>query len=303
MMESIRRKIRMPGKMPETVPVVFYVALFLVFFGAFLFSGFPKDSLERRLVSELQKKSPVPVFVGDAQLKSLSSVELKNIRISPENMKPVRIDRARVSTGIFSVLFSDEVGISVSADLYEGKAEGNFQVDKNGGRLIAGEIKIDSVDMSFISGFFPEGDAGFSLDGKAGGTVELFGEKGKQRLSSLRYRITSDSATINLSRIKGIIAGSSLENLAAEISGTSNRFETRLEKLSLENKDISLSAYGKAPSLLRFRKNAELDLSYRLVPAPGNLKFSFLALVLGRDEEGNFSGRITGTFSNPEFAD
>ncbi len=33
------------------------------------------------------------------------------------------------------------------------------------------------------------------------------------------------------------------------------------------------------PSLIRFRKNAPLDLSYTLSPAPGNLKFSFLAFL------------------------
>ncbi len=301
MIEAIRRRIRLPRKMPETVPVVFYVAVFLVFLGVFLLLGFPQDSLERRLVFELQKNSPVPVFVGDAQLQGFSSIELKSVRISPEGVEPIRIDRARVSAPLFSVLFSDVVNVTLSADLYEGKVEGNFKVSKNSRQLVSGDVEIDSVDVSFLSNFFSENQNGFSLGGKASGSIELFGDKEKQGLSKLQYRITSDSATIYLSKIKGIPIKNSFKDVVANISGMANRFETRLENLSLENKDISFSASGKAPSLIRFRKNAPLDLSYTLSPAPGNLKFSFLAFLLGADEDGNFSGEITGTFSEPKF--
>lgn len=163
-------------RVPENVPPVFYAAVFLFFLAVFLFAGFPGDSVERRIISEIRSRSPVPVFVGEARLRGISSVELKNVGVEVAPGRTAEIEKARIRAGIFSLLFSDVAGISFSLDAYGGRIRGKVSHDLERNAVAGAEVNLTSVEAAGISRLFLA-DGGISVKGKIDGNIRLSGEE------------------------------------------------------------------------------------------------------------------------------
>ncbi len=289
-----RMKVRTPEKISTFSYIVIFFALFLLFF---LF-GFPWDSVERRIVSEIESGSAVPILIGDAKLRGISSVELEKVRLIVGEGEPVLIDSVRVGAGIFSVVFSDAAKIWFSAQLYGGTVKGEVFLDTDEKRLISSDADIASVESSFVSSLLPQ-NVGVSIKGKVDGKISLSGDGKEPGISKMEYELSSESFSFSLNEVAGINVGRKYENLTAELSGTANRFESRVEKFSLANQDVSLKIEGKTPSPLRFRKNAPIDLSLTLKPPANDTTLALLGAFLDRGEDETLSGKITGTVSSP----
>lgn len=287
-------------KVPEKISTPLYVGIFLAFLLIFLLLGFPWDSVERRAVFEIQSNSPVPVLIGDANIKGLSSIELRDIRVILGDGGPLVIDRARVSAGLFSVIFSDDTKVSFSLHAYEGKIEGKVFQNMEKNKVTSAEVDISSVESSSVSRLFI-GNAGISVSGKVDGSIKFLGEGESGGISKMEYLISSPSLSIAVDKVQGFEVKEEYKNLSAVLRGTANRFESRVESFSLTNPQMSLQAEGKAPSPLRFRKGAALDLSVMFKPSSGDVKLALVGGFLGpRGADGVFSGRIQGTLSEPE---
>lgn len=285
-------------RVPENVPAVLYAAVFVFFLALFLFSGFPGDSLERRIISEMRTRSPVPVFAGEARLRGVSSLDLRDVRLEIGRGKEVRIERARVRAGVLSLLFSDVARVSFSLDAYGGKIRGKVSHDLEKNAVAGAEIDVSSVEASEISGLFLPGGA-ISVRGKVDGKLRLSGEEKDSGVSRMDYDFSSDSLSVGIGEIKGMKIGSEYGGLAARLRGSSNRFETRVESLSLANRDFSLESSGKVPSPIRFRKGAKIDLSLNLNLFSDKAKLAFVSAFLNPREDGSFFGRVEGTLSRP----
>lgn len=285
-------------KIPEKVSVRLYVGVFFVFLLIFLLLGFPRDSVERRIVFEIQDNSPVPVLIGDADLKGLSSIEFRDIRVILGEREPLVIDRARVSAGLFSVIFSDDTRISFSVDAYGGKIDGKISQNMKKNRVTSAEVDINSVESSAVSRLFL-GDGGVSVSGKVDGTIKLLGEGESGGISKMEYLVSSPSLSVAVDKVQGFEVGEEYSNLSVVLRGTANRFESRVEKFSLTNPQLSLQAEGKAPSPLRLRKGAALDLAVTFRPSPEDIKLALVSGFLGSRGDGSFSGRIQGTLAQP----
>lgn len=286
-------------RIPERLSVVFYVSFFLASLVLFLLLGFPSDSVERRITYEIQSHSPVPVFFGEVKLRGLSGVELKNVSIDTRSGQ-VKLNRVRLGAEILPLVFSDIARISFSADAYGGKAAGTFSRDLDQGRVLGAEVNITSVESSELSGVFL-GDSGVSLNGKIDGTLRFSGDgKEGSRISRMDYGFSSVALSVAVAEIMGMKVGIGYEDLSAALRGTSNRFETRVEAFSLSNEKISIESSGKGPSILKFRKGAELDLSLDLNLFSEDPKLVLLGSFLGRRADGSFSGKIRGTLSEPQ---
>lgn len=292
-------KIKTRIKMPEKIPVRLYVGVFFVFLLIFLLLGFPRDSVERRIIFEIQDNSPVPVLIGEADLGGISSIELRDIRVVLGERGPLVIDRARVSAGLFSVIFSDDTRISFSVDAYGGKIDGKVSQNMKKKSVTSAEVDINSVESSAVSRLFL-GDGGISVSGKMDGTIKLVGEGESGGISKMEYLVSSPSLLIAADRVWGFEVGEEYKNLSVVLRGTANRFESRIEKFSLTNPQLFLQAEGKAPSPLRLRKGAALDLSVAFRPSPEDVKLALVGGFLGsRGADGIFSGRIQGTLAEP----
>ena len=162
-------------KMPEKISTPLYAGVFLVFLLIFLLLGFPWDSVERRAVFEIQNNSPVPVLIGDADVKGLSSIELRDIRVILGDGDPLVIDRARVSAALFSVIFSDDTRVSFSLNAYGGKIEGRVSQNMKKNKVTSAEVDINSVESSSVSRLFIR-DGGISVSGKIDGSIKFLGE-------------------------------------------------------------------------------------------------------------------------------
>ncbi len=287
-------------KMPEKISTPLYVGVFFVFFLIFLLLGLPWDSVERRAVFEIQSNSPVPVLIGDADIKGLSSIELRDIRVILGDREPLVIDRARVNAGLFSVIFSDHTKISFSLDAYGGEIEGKVSQDMKKNKVTSAEVEINSVESSTVSRLFID-SGGVSVSGKVDGSIKFLGEGESGGISKMEYLISSPSLSIAVDKVQGFEVKEEYRNLSAVLRGTANRFESRVESFSLTNPQISLQAEGKVPSPLRFRKGAALDLSVMFKPSPGDVKLALVGGFLGaKGADGVFSGRIQGTLSKPK---
>ena len=293
-------KIRTRVKIPEKISVSLYVGVFFAFLLIFLLLGFPWDSVEKRVVFEIQSNSPVPVLIGDADIRGLSSIELKDVRVILGDREPLVIDRARVDAGLFSVIFSDNAKISFSVNAYGGKIEGKVSQNKKENKVTSAEVDINSVESSTVSRLFL-GGGGISVGGKVDGSIKFLGEGESGGISKMEYLISSPSLSVVVEKVRGFAVKEEYKNLSAVLRGTANRFESRVERFSLSNKQLSLEAEGKAPSPLRFRKGAALDLSVTFRPSPEDAKLALVGSFLGsRGEDGGFSGKIQGTLSKPE---
>lgn len=291
---GLAKKVRVP----ESVPAVFYAAVFVFFLALFLFFGFPGDSLERRIMSEMRTRSPVPVFMGEARLRGISSLDLRDVRLQIGQGKEVRIERARVRAGIFSVLFSDVARVSFSLDAYGGNIRGKVSHELEKNAIAGADIDVKSVDASEVSGLFLPG-GGISVRGKVDGKIRLSGEGKASGVSRMDYDFSSDSLSVGIGEIRGMKIGSEYGGLAARIRGSSDRFETEVESLTLANRDFSLESSGKVPSPIRFRKGARIDLSLNLNLFSDKAKLAFLSAFLNPRKDGSFFGRVEGTLSRP----
>ena len=291
-------KINTKIKMPEKISVRLYAGVFLAFLLIFLLLGFPRDSVERRVVFEIQSNSPVPVLIGDADLKGLSSIEFRDVRVILGERGPLVIDRARISAGLFSVIFSDDTKISFSVNAYGGRIDGKVSQNMKKNRVTSAEVDMNSVESSAVSRLFL-GNEGISVSGKVDGTVKLLGEGESGGISKMEYLLSSPSLSVAVDRVQGFVVGEEYKNLSVVLRGTANRFESRVEKFSLTNPQLSLQAEGKAPSPLRLRKGAALDLSVTFRPSPEDAKLALVGGFLGSRGDGTFSGRIRGTLAEP----
>lgn len=285
-------------KMPEKISVRLYVGVFFAFLLIFLLLGFPRDSVERRVIFEIQNNAPVPVLIGDADLRGIFSIELRNIRVILGERGPLVIDRARVSAGLFSVIFSDDTQISFSVDAYGGKIDGKVSQNTKKKSVTSAEVDINSVESSTVSRLFM-GGGGISVSGKIDGTIKLLGEGESGGISKMEYLVSSPSLSVAVDKVQGFEVGEEYSNLSVVLRGTANRFESRVEKFSLTNPQLSLQAEGKAPSPLRLRKGAALDLSVTFRPSPEDIKLALVGSFLGSRGDGSFSGRIQGTLAEP----
>lgn len=286
-------------RVPENVPPVFYAGIFLFFLAVFLFSGFPGESVERRIISEIRSRSPVPVFVGEARLRGISSVELRDVRVEAAPGRTAEIERARIRAGILSLLFSDVAKISFSLDAYGGKVRGKISHDVERNVVSGAEVDLSSVDAAGISGLFLE-DGGISVKGKIDGKIRLSGEEKDSGVSRMDYEFSSGSLSVGIGEIRGMKIGSEYGGLSAELRGTSNRFETRVERLFVSNRDFSLESSGKVPSPIRFRKGAAIDLSLNLNLFSDKAKLALLSAFLNPRKDGSFFGKVEGTLSRPK---
>lgn len=292
---KIRNRIKVPGKI--SVPA--YVGVFVVSLLIFFLLRFPWDSVERRVAFEIQSNSPVPVLIGSTDLKGLSSVELNDVRVLLGNGGTLVIDRARVSAGLFSVVFSDDAQVSFSVDAYGGKIDGKVSQNKKKNKVTSAEVDVNSVESSTVSRLFLEGE-GVSLSGKVDGSVKFLGEGESGGISKMEYLVSSPSLSIGVEKVGGFEVKEEYKNLSVVLRGTANRFESRVERFSLTNPKLSLEAEGKAPSPLRFRKGAALDLSVTFRPSPDDKKLALVGGFLSPRGDGSFSGRIQGTLSKPK---
>ena len=292
-------KIKTRIKIPEKITTSLYVGVFFVFLVIFLLLGFPWDSVEKRVVFEIQSNSPVPVLIGDADIRGISSIELKDVRVILGDREPLVIDRARVGAGLFSVVFSDDARVSFSVNAYGGKIEGKVSQNKKENKVTSAEVDINSVESSSVSRLFL-GDEGISVSGKVDGSIKFLGEGESGGISKMEYLISSPSLSITVEKVRGFEVKEEYKNLSAVLRGTANRFESRVDRFSLSNKQLSLEAEGKAPSLLRFRKGAALDLSVTFRPSPEDAKLALVGSFLGSRGDGSFSGKIQGTLSKPK---
>ena len=284
--------------MPEKISVRLYAGIFFAFLLVFLLLGFPWDSVERRIVFEIQSNSPVPVLIGDAAIKGLSSIELRDIRVVLGEREPIVIDRARASAGLFSVIFSDDARISFSVKAYGGSIDGKVSQNMKKNEVTSAEVDISSVESSAVSSLFL-GSGGISVSGKVDGTVKFLGEGESGGISKMEYLLSSPSLSIALGKVQGFDVNEEYGNLSVVLRGTANRFESRVEKFSLANRQLSLQAEGKAPSPLRLRKGAALDLSVAFRPPPQDVKLALAGGFLGSPRDGTFSGKIQGTLAEP----
>ena len=286
-------------RMPENVPPVFYAVFFLFFLAVFLFSGFPGDSVERRIISEIRSRSPFPVFVGEARLRGLSSLDLRDVRVEVAPGRTAEIERARIRAGILSLLFSDVAGITFSLDAYGGSVRGKVSHDLERNAVAGAEVELSSVEAGGISGLFLA-DGGISVKGKVDGKLRLSGEEKDAGVSRMDYEFSSDSLSVGIGEIKGMKIGSEYGGLSAELRGTSDRFETRVEKLSVSNRDFSLESSGKVPSPIRFREGAGIDLSLNLKLFSDKAKLALLSAFLNPRKDGSFFGKVGGTLARPK---
>lgn len=292
---NIRTRIKIPGK----ISVPLYLGVFLASLLIFFLLGFPWDSVERRVVFEIQSNSPVPVLIGDADLKGLSTIELKDVRVLLGDSGSLVVDRARVGAGLFSVIFSDDIRISFSVNAYGGKIDGKVSQNKKNNKVTSADVDLNSVESSTLSRLFL-GSEGISVSGKVDGSVKFLGEGESGGISKMEYLISSPSFSVAVKKVRGFEVKEEYKNLSVVLRGTANRFESRVERFSLTNPQLSLEAEGKAPSPLRFRKGADLDLSITFRPSPDDVKLALVGGFLGSNGDGSFSGKIQGTLSKPE---
>ncbi len=162
-------------------PVIF-VLLVILLFMVFLYIGFPYESLKRRIIEELEVKTPFLYEIEEVIPYPLLGLTFKNVviysMVGPKKIKVLGIERFRVTISLLRLL-KGEVHFRLWGEVFGGIVEGGTSKRRDQGELRLWGRDINLRRIHILSDVLGVEMAGI-LKGKTGLT---FGEGGISRQS------------------------------------------------------------------------------------------------------------------------
>ncbi len=126
----------MKGK--KVLHAVIFILLGIFLFILFLYLGFPYETLKRRIIGELEAKTPFRYEIEQIRPHPLSGLTFKNVVIyalvDSKRVKMVSVERFRISLSLLPLL-RKRVHLRLWGALLDGTVEGEFSRRGRGGDL------------------------------------------------------------------------------------------------------------------------------------------------------------------------
>ncbi len=142
--------IQMKGK--KAFHIVISILLGILLFILFLYIGFPYDTLKRRIIEELEVKTPFLYEIEEVRPYLLSGLTFKNVLIyasvGSERVKVLGVERFRVTVSLLPLLWK-KTSLRLSGKVLGGTVEGG--ISKRGGQgeltLLERDVKLQKIHI------------------------------------------------------------------------------------------------------------------------------------------------------------
>jgi type II secretion system protein N len=126
----------MKGK--KVLHVVIFILLGVFLFILFLYIGFPYETLKRRIIGELEAKTPLRYEIEQIRPHPLSGLTFKNVviyaSVDSKKVKVLSVERFRITLSLLPLLWR-RVHLRLWGEVLDGTVEGEFSRKGRGGDL------------------------------------------------------------------------------------------------------------------------------------------------------------------------
>lgn len=274
-----------------------YTLVFILFLAVFIYTGFPVDSVKKRIISEIKNNTPYEVNIGNISFPGSFNVAFEDVSVR-DGHRSVNLDKVVMKPGI-SDLLSSEIDIPFEAKGLGGDITGALIYSRDQKSLKRFDMKISGIDASLIKGIITPENDNMELRGDIDGVMEInFTRRGSRYDASGNYNFSSGDFTISNIKIDSFSLPD-YENLESELRGTFDTRQTKIEKLNFKNNDFELSFFGTMPPVWELSRGGKLDLFLNLNLYSKEAKMGFLKAFLSPQSDGTHAAKILGTVSNP----
>jgi type II secretion system protein N len=286
--------IQMKGK--KAFHAVIFILLGILFFILFLYIGFPYDTLKRRIIGELEAKTPFLYEIEEVRPYPLSGLTFKNVVIyalvGSKKVKVLGVDRFRVTLSLLPLLWR-KVYLRLWGEILGGTVEG--EVTKRGDK---GELMLVGRDVNLQQVNILRDAVGVEMAGiLRGKTAFTLGEGG----------VYEQSGTAEFTISEAIVSRLPLPGVAPlRVGGVQGRLELKrgnviIKSLAFSGGDLNGQVLGNIflnPNFSQCRLNLRITIK---PSAEFDPRYRVLLSLLGRQgqKEGFYAFSLKGTLLHP----
>ncbi|NIP30000.1 MAG: type II secretion system protein GspN [Candidatus Dadabacteria bacterium] len=279
---------------------IVFVVLFFCFLVIFTIIKFPRNSLEKRIITEIEQNAPFSIFIEDLEFNFPSSFKFKDVTLVTKGDSRIELKKVDIKASLLSLLTTGQLKIPFDAEVFDGEVDGTIYYLREERRIGKVVANIDSIDSKSLPKLISK-NSNIGLDGRLSGNMNIMIPlvNGK-KMPSGSYFINSDSLTIKNFEINKIKFDDEYKDLKAELSGSISGLTTNIDRLSFVNNDIDLRFQGEMPTPWKIRQRSKIDLIMNLNIKSPKAKLALLKAFLSPQRDGSLRGRIFGPASSPK---
>jgi type II secretion system protein N len=284
----------MKGK--KAFHAIIFILLVMLLFIFFLYIGFPYDTLKRRVIGELEAKTPFLYEIEELRPYPLSGLTLKNVAIyalvDSKRARVLGVDRFRVTLSLIPLLWR-KVHLRLWGEILEGTVEGGItrRGDKGELTLWGRDVNLQQIDIL-----------------RDVGGVEMAGIlRGKTALTLGEGGISEQTGTAEFTISEAMLTRLPLPGVAPlRVGNIQGQLELKrgnilIKRLAFSGGDLSGQVLGNILLNPNFSKS-RLNLRITIKPsAKFDPKYRVLLSLLGRQRqtEGLYAFFLKGTLHRP----
>jgi len=284
----------MKGK--KAFHAIIFILLVILLFIFFLYIGFPYDTLKRRVIGELEAKSPFLYEIEELRPYPLSGLTFKNVAIyasvDSKRARVLGVDRFRVTLSLIPLLWR-KVHLRLWGEILEGTVKGGItrRGDKGELQLWGRDVNLQQIDIL-----------------RDVGGVEMAGIlRGKTALTLGEGGISEQTGTAEFTISEAMLTRLPLPGVAPlRVGNIQGQLELKrgnilIKRLAFSGGDLSGQVLGNILLNPNFSKS-RLNLRITIKPsAKFDPKYRVLLSLLGRQRqtEGLYAFFLKGTLHHP----
>ena len=288
------------------VKIIVYPLFFLACLVFFVIQGFPIGVVQGRIEREAQRKLGMKMSTGSMEIMFPNGVEAENVRLMKEGEegKPglaILIPRASGRISLLGLL-SGSKDVSFSADLLNGKLEGDLSLNEAGSKVAAQVYGLDLGRLPIWQDLL-----GLNLAGKVTGKVDLTINPQNIKETKGTIRLSLEKGSLGEGKIRGLSTPAiSLGKTEATLEIAKGKAEFKTFQVRSDDIEANLDGY-----LLLQPKLSQLSARCNLRFKPSedflgrNPKFADIIKLAGlnraKDQNGFFSYSVYGRLDHPQF--
>jgi len=293
--------------MPNTVVrYLIYSLFFLLCLVYFTVTGFPLQLVQGQLERAVERRLGMRMTTGQMEVLFPNGVEATNVRLMQDGQEgrpglAILVSRARARVSLLGLL-SGSKDVAFSAELLNGKVEGNVSIDEKRQKI---DARLSSIDLGRLPIW--QEMIGLPLAGRITGTVDLTLVPADIKASQGNIELALEQGALGEGSIRGLSTPPiSLGKTQATLEIAKGKAEIRSFQVRSDDIEANLEGY------FWIKKRLDLATAHcklRFKPSVGflskNPKFKDLISLSGmnraKDNEGFFTYSINGRLDHPQF--
>jgi type II secretion system protein N len=273
-----------------------YALFFILGFLVFFYHSFPSESFKRRIIYEVETRTPFDIDIRSLSIYPIFSLKLHDVKLYRAKALYLNVDDLDVSPSLFYLLLK-KITLPFRAHLYGGNAKGKLVYSSTTRQLIKANGTIEGINVKGIPAIsIALGDENSSIQGVVEGFFSVeFGPQPKGQIA-----LETKDLTVKNVRLIGGLPLPDFGRLESNFKSHIENGATKVEELKFQGNGFDLTLFGTMPLLWEISRLGAIDLDLRLrTEGVGKRKLGFLSAFLSPQSDGSLKGKITGTFGSP----